>query len=455
MKLYKSINPANSKWLKTYEQISDKELNHKLMKGNEAFLEWKDRPLKSRLSLIQSVADLLRKETDYHAKIITSEMGKPISQARAEIEKCILLCEYYMEVSADLLKAELHQSNAKQSYLSFEPLGLIYAVMPWNFPYWQVFRFLIPNLVLGNGALLKHASNVPQCADNMEKLLLKAGIPEFVFQNLFIDYHQSKMVIECDYVWGVTLTGSELAGSGVAELAGKNIKKSVLELGGSDPFIVLEDADIDQAVEIGIVARMQNAGQSCIAAKRFIVMEMVYDEFLQKYKKAAEKLVVGDPFKEDTYIGPIARDYLLDELHQQVIKSVEKGAVIVTGGKRSSFGPVFYEPTVLANVSKGMPAYGEEIFGPVAVLYKVSSEDEAIKLANDTEFGLGAAIWTKDLDNAKKLAGRIQTGTVAINGGVRSEPGLPFGGTKKSGYGRELAELGLKEFANIKTVNIF
>jgi succinate-semialdehyde dehydrogenase / glutarate-semialdehyde dehydrogenase len=452
---YKSVNPVNATLLKTFNSISDSELSQKLINGHEAFLTWEKSSLDYRSNLIANIADLLRKDVEMHAKFITLEMGKPIVQARAEIEKCILLCEYYCEVAPDYLKPAIHESNAQESFVTFDPMGLIYAVMPWNFPYWQVFRFLIPNLMLGNGALLKHASNVPQCADNIEQLLLQAGIPEFVFQNLFIDYDQSDKVIGSEYVWGVTLTGSEFAGSKIAEMAGKNIKKSVLELGGSDPFIVLEDADINEAVDVGIVSRMQNAGQSCIAAKRFIVHESVYNEFLDKYTKAAQALIIGDPLNEDTYIGPIARDYLVEELQQQVNKSVEMGAKVVCGGKRSSVGESYFEPTVLVDVKEGMPAYKEEIFGPVAIIFKVSTEEEAIGIANDTEFGLGAAVWSADITIAKRIAAQIRSGTVAINGGVRSEPRLPFGGTKKSGFGRELAELGLKEFANIKTINVF
>jgi succinate-semialdehyde dehydrogenase/glutarate-semialdehyde dehydrogenase len=453
--LYKSINPVNGKVLKTYETISDKELDNKLRNGHHAFLKWEQETLENRIACIAEIAKILLEEKEEHARFISLEMGKPITQARAEIEKCALLCDYYCEEAPGYLKPEMHESNASESFLSFEPMGLIYAVMPWNFPYWQVFRFLIPNLILGNGALLKHASNVPQCAENIEKIVRKAGVHEHVFQNLFIDYKQSEKLIESNYVWGVTLTGSEYAGSKVAEKAGKCIKKSVLELGGSDPFIVMEDADIDKAVEVGIISRMQNAGQSCIAAKRFILHEKIYEEFVEKYVQATEALIVGDPFDEDTYVGPIARSYLVEELDLQVRKSIEKGAVALTGGHISEVGPAFYQPSVLTNISQDMPTYAEEVFGPVALIFKVKSEQEALELANDTEFGLGGAVWSKDIERAKKMAHKIRTGTVAINGGVRSEPRLPFGGTKKSGFGRELAELGLKEFANIKTINIF
>jgi succinate-semialdehyde dehydrogenase / glutarate-semialdehyde dehydrogenase len=326
---------------------------------------------------------------------------------------------------------------------------------PGIFPFGRYSGFFVPNIVLGNTALLKHASNVPQCAEAIENIVLEAGIPEGVLQNLFIDYKQSEKVIASPYVWGVTLTGSELAGSKVASLAGAHIKKSVLELGGSDPFIVLDDADIDGAVDSGIIARMQNAGQSCIAAKRFIIHQKAYDEFVEKYTQAAQKLVLGDPLDERTFMGPLATSYLVEELESQIAESVKMGAKVLTGGKRSPLGKLYFEPTVLSDITEAMPAFHQEIFGPVACMFKVKDDEEAITLANQTEFGLGGALWSRDENRAFHLAKQIQTGTVAINGGVRSEPRLPFGGTKKSGYGRELADLGLKEFANIKTINIF
>lgn len=452
---YQSINPATKEILKSYELISDEELIQKLDLAQKVFCEWEALSVKERANYFVNVAKLLEEELEMHSTLITIEMGKPITEARAEVKKCIRLCNYYIENAESLLKEEHISSDAKESYLSFEPMGIIYAVMPWNFPYWQVFRFLVPNLILGNAGLLKHASNVPQCAEAMEEVLLKAGIRRGVFQNLFINYEQSEKVIQNFNVRGVTLTGSNQAGSRVAELAGKYMKKSVLELGGSDPLIVLEDADLQKAAEKGTLSRMRNAGQSCIAAKRFIVVEEVYNEFLQIFTERVRSLKIGDPLDNSTEIGPLAKENFLEDLVLQVEKSVEMGARIVCGGKRIAEDSLIYEPTILVDVKSGMPTYDEEVFGPVAVVFKVENIESAIELANDTPFGLGAAVWTEDIKKAKYISRRIQTGTVAINGIVKSEPGLPFGGVKDSGYGRELSELGIREFANIKTINVF
>jgi succinate-semialdehyde dehydrogenase/glutarate-semialdehyde dehydrogenase len=452
---YQTINPYTNKLEKEYEIISDEELSFKLSKANEEFLKWRKLEVKDRTQIIKSVSELLKSEAAKHANLITLEMGKPITQSYAEIEKCGWLCDYYIENAEDFLKPEVKRSRAKKSYLTYDPIGILYAIMPWNFPYWQVFRYLVPNLIAGNVSVLKHAPNVPQCSNAIEDLFKRAGLPEFVFQNLFIDYNQSEKVIENEHVWGVTITGSGVAGSKVAEQAGRNIKKSVLELGGSDPFIVFPDADIDAAVEAGVIARMQNTGQSCIAAKRFIIHKDIKEKFLEKYCAAVEDLKIGNPFEESTYIGPIAKGYLLENLDSQVERSIELGAKVVIGGKKSDFGNLYYQPTVLTGIKKGMPAYNEEFFGPVALFFDFSNEDEMLDLANDTEFGLGGAVWTKNIEKAEKIARYLDVGTVAINGGVRSEPALPFGGFKKSGYGRELAKLGIKEFTNMKTINIF
>ncbi|MCK4661546.1 MAG: NAD-dependent succinate-semialdehyde dehydrogenase [Bacteroidales bacterium] len=452
---YKSINPATGKLLNSYSIISDDELQEKIICANDVFKYWRKTELDYRKMLLLKVADLLESEKEIHAGNMTAEMGKPINQSIAEVEKSALVCRYYAENAKKFLEPERKKSSAKESYIKYEPIGVIYAVMPWNFPYWQVFRFIAPNFILGNTGLLKHASNVPACALAIEKLFIDAGAKKGIFQNLFINYHQSEEVVKNQYVRGVTLTGSNYAGSKVAELAGKYIKKSVLELGGSDPFLIFEDADIEEAVKYGIISRFLNAGQSCIAAKRFIVHNKIYDKFINIFKRETEKLKTGDPMNSDNYIGPMAKESFVIELEEQVNKSVEMGAKIITGGKRKKSGTCYYLPTIIDNIPENAPLANEEIFGPVAPVFEFNDYSEAVKIANNTPFGLGATVWTKDIDKAKKIADEIVTGTVAINGMVKSEPGLPFGGVKDSGYGRELSEYGLKEFANIKTINIF
>lgn len=452
---YESINPYNRQFLKSYESIENRELENKLANADLSFKRWSESDLDFRLNIIEQAGKNLKNEIKYHAGIISLEMGKPMKEAITEVEKCILLCEYYCKNAGKILIQEDYSDKFHKSFVCFEPAGIVFAVMPWNFPYWQVFRFLIPNLAIGNAALLKHASNVPQCAEAMEQLLLKSGLPEFVFQNLFINYEQVEKVIKYNGVTGVTVTGSEYAGSSIAEMAGKQIKKTVLELGGSDPFIVLEDADINCAVKSGIMARMRNAGQSCIAAKRFIVHKAIYNEFVELYCRKAAELVLGDPLSEKTEMGPLSSEKLLNEVENQIKESVDKGAKILLGGKRSSVGELFFEPTVITAIKKGMSLYSQEVFGPVALVFCIENEEEAIFIANDTEFGLGASIWSGNTEKAMKMAKKINSGIVAINGIVASEPHIPFGGVKKSGYGRELAGMGLKEFANIKTINVF
>lgn len=452
---YESINPYTTDLIKSYDFIRDDELENKLQIAVQAYSKWRRTSTAMRKELVESLAAVFKKELEFHSRLISVEMGKPIRQARAENEKCIRLCDYYAQNFASILKSQEVPSHAKRSFISYEPLGIVFAIMPWNFPYWQVFRYLIPNLLLGNTSLLKHASNVPQCAIHLEKLFLDAGFPEGVFMNLFISHQQAEKVIQTPEICGVTLTGSELAGSKIAALAGKYIKKTVLELGGSDPFIVLEDADLELTAKNAVFARMQNTGQSCIASKRFIIMKPVYNEFIELFKREITQQVIGDPLDENTDIGPLARAYLLEELETQVNGSVQMGAEILLGGQRHVAGKWFYSPTVLANIRPGMPAYAEEMFGPVAAVFAVNSADQAVSLANDTDFGLGASVWTQDEEKALKIASEIITGTVSVNGVVKSNPQLPFGGVKKSGFGRELADFGLKEFANIKTINIF
>lgn len=452
---YESINPYNQQLLKTYSNLENGELNEKLNFAYNAYLSWSQLLPGERVKIVQAAGHLLGKDIQHHARLISLEMGKPIRESVAEIEKCILVCDYYCQNAAKILKQKDYSDKNHESYVWFEPTGIVFAVMPWNFPYWQVFRFLMPNLVLGNAALLKHASNVPQCADAIEKLFLKAGMPAGVFQNLFINYEQAEEVIRFHGVSGVTVTGSEYAGSVVAGLAGRLIKKSVLELGGSDPFIVLEDADIETAVHTGIMARMRNAGQSCIASKRFILHKKIREKFVEQFIRRSSELVLGDPLSEQTEMGPLAREYLLEEVEKQVADSVALGAEIHLGGKRSSTGKLFYQPTVISGIHKSMPLYSQEIFGPVAMVFNFETLEEAVFLANDTEFGLGASIWTQNRKKALEIAKKVKSGIIAINGLVTSEPHIPFGGVKKSGYGRELSEMGLTEFANIKTINIF
>jgi len=418
----------------------------------DAFLEWRKTDFSFRASLMKNAAQILREGKEHYGKILTLEMGKPITQATAEVEKCALVCEYYSDNAEKILSEEIVQTDASQSYVRFDPIGIVLAVMPWNFPFWQVFRFAAPALMAGNVCMLKHASNVPMSALAIEEIFMEAGFPKNTFKTLLIGSSLIKDVIDHPFVKAVTLTGSEPAGRQVASLCGAKLKKIVLELGGSDPFIILDDANIDEAVKTAVTARLINNGQSCIAAKRFIVVEKVYNEFEKKFVDAMSKVKIGDPTNKETELGPIAREDLLIELETQVNQSVEKGAVVLCGGKRINREGFFYEPTILANLTKRMPAYDDEIFGPVASLINAKDEDDAIKIANDSSFGLGASLWTLNISKAKELACKIESGSVFINGMVKSDPRLPFGGIKNSGYGRELSHYGIKEFVNIKTV---
>jgi succinate-semialdehyde dehydrogenase / glutarate-semialdehyde dehydrogenase len=452
---YKSVNPYTLKEFNSFDFISDEELENKIELSAKAFQSWQFENFTDKSVILKKVAQLLLANKEYHANIITSEMGKPVSQSIAEVEKCALLCNYYAENAESFLVDEIKASSANKSIVRYEPMGVIYAIMPWNFPYWQVFRFIAPNFMLGNTGLLKHASNVPQCAVEMEKLFIDAGAPRGIFQNLFINYKQSEFVIENENIQGVTITGSNIAGSKVASQAGKYFKKSVLELGGSDPFIIFNDANLDLAIESAINSRFLNNGQSCIAAKRFIVQTEIYDQFIDKFVQRVKSLQCGDPNSDNVYIGPLARESFVQELDEQVNKSIEMGAKLLTGGRRYAEKSLIYLPTVIDEIPPYAPLCKEEVFGPVAPVLKFESETEAIIIANDTNFGLGATIWTDNLQRALNISREILTGTVAINGMVKSEPGLPFGGVKDSGYGRELSEIGLKEFANMKTINIF
>jgi len=448
-----SKNPSTEEVLKTFTELTDEEVKDKINIGAQAFLSWKETSFEYRKELMHKHAEYLRVNKERLAEYASIEMGKTKVAAIVEVEKCATVCDYYADNAEEFLAQEVIESAAKENYISFEPLGIVLAVMPWNFPYWQAYRFLAPALMAGNVCLLKHASNVPQCAESIEDALLESGYPEGTFQNLFISSSKVESIIRDERVMAVTLTGSEVAGRSVASIAGDEVKKTVLELGGSDPFIVLADADVEGAAKDAAIGRMQNnVGQSCIAAKRFIVHSSIVEEFTKLFVEHFGKLVVGDPLNEQTKVGPLATKQGLLEVERQVNESVEKGAQILCGGKRVGNVGYFYAPTILGNVQKGMPVYDEEVFGPVAPIITFTDEDEAIRIANDTPFGLGATIFTKDIEKAKKLATKIEAGNVFINGFVRSDPRAPFGGIKRSGYGRELSSYGIKEFVNIKNV---
>jgi succinate-semialdehyde dehydrogenase/glutarate-semialdehyde dehydrogenase len=448
---FKSINPYNSKQVNQYEAISESELNHKLDKSNRVFQTWRKVPLVERTNLMKMAAQVLRDNIEEYAKMITLEMGKPISESRGEITKCAWVCDYYAENAEAFLKDEIIETDAQKSFVKHEPIGAIFAIMPWNFPFWQVFRFAAPTLIAGNTGLLKHASNVFGCAKQIEDVFTKAGFPEGVFQNLIVHHDETEKIIAHDAVQAVTLTGSEKAGSAVGALAGKYIKKSVLELGGNNAFIVWEDADIDHAVQIGLVARMLNCGQSCIAAKRFILLEGIYDEFVAKFTKAVSELNSGDPILETTKVGPLARKDLADQLQKQVQESIAQGADLLLGGKQNG---CYHEPTILGNVSSSMPAFTEETFGPLAAMIKAKDMDEAFALSEASRYGLGVTICTKNIEKALALSSEVSDGAIFINELVKSDPRLPFGGTKYSGYGRELSKDGIMEFVNRKTIYV-
>jgi succinate-semialdehyde dehydrogenase / glutarate-semialdehyde dehydrogenase len=448
---FKSINPYNGKEIAVYIEHTEKEVNEILEKSKVAFESWRDVPIKERCKLLVNAAGVLRNNVDTYAETMTLEMGKPISEARGEINKCAWVCEFYAENAERFLADEIIETDASESFVSHDPIGPVLAIMPWNFPYWQVFRFAAPTLAAGNTGLLKHASNVFGCATHIEEILLEAGFPDGVFQNLFIHHDKTESIISDDIIKAVTLTGSERAGKSVGALAGKYLKKSVLELGGNNAFIVLEDADMDQAVKTGITARMMNSGQSCIAAKRFILVGDAYDKFLPAFIDGVKAIRKGDPADESTEIGPLARKDLADELHKQLQKSVEQGAKIETGGNQEN---AFHEPTVLTGVKPGMPVFDEETFGPVAAIIRAKDVDEAFELAANSKYGLGVSLFTSDIENARRHIGRAPDGAFFINELVKSDPRLPFGGTGKSGYGRELSREGIHEFVNKKTVYI-
>ncbi|MEJ5263171.1 MAG: NAD-dependent succinate-semialdehyde dehydrogenase [Ignavibacterium sp.] len=451
--MIQSINPANNQVIKTYQEISDNELSVLLNNMQSAFEDWKTKSFNFRASLMKTAAEILRSKREEYSRLMTLEMGKPIVQSRAEIDKCAWVCEYYADNAENFLQDEFVQTDASKSFVTFQPLGVVLAVMPWNFPFWQVFRFAAPTLMAGNVGLLKHASNVSGCSLAIEEIFSEAGFPEFVFKSIILGSSRVKELISNPIVQAVSLTGSVPAGKSVAAAVGSYIKKTLLELGGSDPYVVLEDADLSETVQTCVASRLINGGQSCIAAKRFIVVEKVYDKFVEMYVDYMKQKKMGDPFDESNDIGPQASAKLRDELHDQVLRSINSGAKLLLGGFIPDLPGAYYPPTVLAEVKPGMPAFDEELFGPVAAIIKAVDETDAINLANKSVFGLGAAVFTKDTAKGEKIAReKLNAGSCFVNQFVRSDPRLPFGGIKESGYGRELSIFGIREFVNIKTV---
>ena len=449
-----TINPGTGETLKSFEPIGPDQIDEKLQRAAKTFQVYRRTSMHERKRMMLRAAEILESEKHELGRLMTIEMGKPIKAAIGEAEKCAWVCRYYADNAEQHLADIVIPTEAKKSFVRFEPLGPVLAVMPWNFPFWQVFRFAAPALMAGNVGLLKHASNVPQCALAIEDLLRRAGFPAGSFQTLLIGSDKVQSILEDARVVAATLTGSEPAGRSVASIAGKHIKKTVLELGGSDPFIVMPSADLADATSTAVKARTINNGQSCIAAKRFIVADEIYDEFERRFVEGMRSLKIGDPLEESTDIGPLATPQILEDLDKQVKKSVAVGARVLTGGRRLNRPGNFYEPTILADIPESAPAYCEEVFGPVALLFRVQGIDEAIQLANRTDFGLGSSAWTNDQDEQQQFIREIAAGVVFINGMVASDPRLPFGGVKHSGYGRELSEFGIREFVNIKAVNV-
>ncbi len=450
---FTAINPANEHTLYSYPALESEHMRTRVRNSHLAFAHWQQTSFTERAELMRNCAGLLQTRTQEYARLITQEMGKPVSAAQAELEKCAWVCEYYAENAQDFLADEELPSACSQSFITYNPLGPVLAVMPWNYPFWQVFRFAAPALMAGNTALLKHAANVPGCALELEKLFLEAGFPEDVFCNLLITSSQVDELLQLPEVQGVTLTGSGAAGAAVASRAGAMLKKSVLELGGSDPYIILEDADLENAAQSCATARLTNNGQACIAAKRFIVHKAVLNRFQDLFLQEMNQVEYSDPLQTNCVLGPLARADLRQELHDQVQRSLEQGAVLELGGTIPDGPGFWYPPTVLSNVRPGMAAFEEELFGPAAAIIAAENEQQAIQLANQSRFGLGAAVYTGDIQRGKRIAAReLQAGSCFVNRFVKSDPRLPFGGIKASGYGRELSHLGIREFVNIKTV---
>ena len=449
-----SVNPANGQLIRSYEALTADEVDRKIGVASEAFDAYRQVPLEHRAIWMKKLAALLEEEVDEHARLVTTEMGKPIGAARQEILKCAVCCRYYAEYAAEMIAPITVATESSQSFVRWEPMGVVLAIMPWNFPFWQVFRFVAPALMAGNAGLLKHAPNVPQCALAIESLVRRAGFPRGIFQALLIDVEQTERVLADERVVAVTLTGSKTAGSAVAAQAGSLVKKSLLELGGSDPFIVMASASVQQTAEIAARARCVNSGQSCIAAKRFLIADSIYEEFETSFVAGMEAMRVGDPMRSDTDIGPLANAAIRDRLEGQVRAAVGAGARVLTGGERMVADGFYFEPTVLVDLPRTASVYREEFFGPVALLFRVADIDEAISLANDTPFGLAASVWTTDEREQQRFVAELQAGAVFVNTMVASDPRLPFGGTKQSGYGRELSSAGMREFMHAKTIVI-
>jgi succinate-semialdehyde dehydrogenase/glutarate-semialdehyde dehydrogenase len=449
---YLSQNPATGEVSRRHPQWTDAELDRALSRTSAALPQWQATSIEERAACLARAAAVLRENLVTYAQLITGETGKPIHESRAEVEKSAMGCEFYTANAGRLLADEPVESDARRSLVAYQPLGTVLAIMPWNSPFWQVFRFAAAALAAGNCALLKHAPNVPGCAEAIDALLLRAGLPEGVFQWLPISHEQTERLIATPHIQAVTLTGSERAGRRIAGLAGAALKKTVLELGGSDPFVVLDDADLDAAADTAVTARFQNSGQSCIAAKRFILEESIADPFLARFRQKVEALKVGDPAREETRIGPLARADLRDNLDRQVAESIKLGAMPVLGCRPLDGPGYFYAPSILDQVRPGMPAHDEELFGPVASILRVRDEAEALTAANRHRCGLGGSVWTRDIGRGERFARRLECGAAFVNGLVKSDPRLPFGGVKDSGYGRELGAVGLREFTNIKTL---
>jgi succinate-semialdehyde dehydrogenase/glutarate-semialdehyde dehydrogenase len=451
----RSVNPATGTLIREYEEPTGSQIAAILSDAEEAFQHWRKEDIGTRSSLMHEAANVLRNRGRQYAELMALEMGKPLSQGIAEVEKCAWVCDYYAEDAQGFLASEQVETDASRSYVAFRPLGVVLAVMPWNFPFWQVFRFAAPGLMAGNVGVLKHASNVSGCALAIEEVFRDAGFPSDTFRALLIGSSRVADVIRAPEVQAVTLTGSTAAGQAVAATAGAAIKKTVLELGGSDPYLVLEDADLELTVETCVTARLINSGQSCIAAKRFIVVEPVREEFEERYVELMRTRRMGDPMEAGVEVGPQATADLRDELHHQVVASVAKGARLLLGGEIPAGPGAFYPPTVLADVVPEMPAYSEEVFGPVAAIIPAKDEVDAVRIANDSSFGLGAAVFTRDVEKGERIAAeQLEAGCCFVNAFVKSDPRLPFGGIKISGYGRELASFGIREFVNIKTIYV-
>ncbi len=447
-----STNPATGQVIKEWPELNAAEVQAKLTIADAAFQDWRAKSLDERAVFVKKIATVLRENAAKYGLIATHEMGKPIKEATAEVEKCAWVCEYYAENAAKFLSPEAAPSDASESFIRFDPMGVVLAVMPWNFPYWQLFRFAAGTIMAGNTVVMKHASNVQGCAAAIQEAFDLAGFPVGVFQNLPVGSKAIEAIIRDKRVIGVTLTGSEKAGRAVASIAADEVKKSVLELGGSDPFIVLADADIPAAAQAAATSRLLNCGQVCLAAKRFIVEQSVTEQFLTEFKNAFAKFIVGDPTDTNTQMGPLMSAKAVEEIDEQVQTSIQNGARLICGGKKIAGPGAFYEPTILADVKPGMPAYDAEVFGPVAGVITVADTTEAIRIANDSPFGLSASLWTNDTNKAKQIAAQLEVGSVFINGLVKSDPRLPLGGVKRSGFGRELYSFGIREFVNVKSV---